>query len=70
MIKFITYLGSLLLFFNYASSQNKAIESQEIVQLNIADSIVKKAIEVHGGSLYDIADYSFVFREKEYRFTN
>lgn len=38
--------------------------------LTKADSIVNRAIEVHGGQLYDNADYSFVFREKKYRFKN
>ncbi|KAA1245192.1 DUF6503 family protein [Aquimarina sp. RZ0] len=35
-----------------------------------ADTIISEAIEAHGGELYDKADYTFVFRKKEYRFTN
>jgi len=35
-----------------------------------ADSIVNQAIEAHGGDLYITADYSFVFRDKKYRFKN
>lgn len=38
--------------------------------LTKADSIVNRAIEAHGGKLYDNADYSFVFRGKKYRFKN
>ena len=35
-----------------------------------ADNIINEAILSHGGKLYDHADYTFIFREKEYRFTN
>ncbi|WP_010177595.1 DUF6503 family protein [Aquimarina agarilytica] len=35
-----------------------------------ADLIIEKAIEAHGGDLYNNADYSFTFRKKEYRFIN
>jgi hypothetical protein len=38
--------------------------------LTKADSIVNQAIEAHGGDLYSKADFSFVFREKKYRFKN
>ena len=35
-----------------------------------ADQIIEAVIKAHGGSLYDQADYSFVFRKKSYRFKN
>ncbi|TDE04941.1 DUF6503 family protein [Flavobacterium hiemivividum] len=38
--------------------------------LSKADSIVNRAIEAHGGKLYDNADYSFEFRGKKYSFKN
>jgi hypothetical protein len=38
--------------------------------LSKADSIVHLAIEAHGGDLYTNADFSFVFRDKKYRFKN
>lgn len=34
------------------------------------DEVIANAIEAHGGELYDQADYSFVFRKKQYRFIN
>ncbi len=53
----------------YSSS---VIESQEKKQKDPskADRIIDKAIQAHGGGLYDTADYSFVFRKKKYQFTN
>ncbi|APQ17591.1 DUF6503 family protein [Maribacter hydrothermalis] len=38
--------------------------------MNTADTIVKEAIKVHGGTLYDSAAYQFTFREKKYSFDN
>jgi hypothetical protein len=35
-----------------------------------AITIINQAIKAHGGTLYETADYSFVFREKNYRFVN
>lgn len=35
-----------------------------------AEKIIDAAIEAHGGSLYDEASYSFVFRKKSYTFHN
>lgn len=32
--------------------------------------VINNAIKTHGGDLYDVADYTFEFREKEYHFTN
>jgi hypothetical protein len=31
---------------------------------------INQAIKAHGGDLYETADYSFVFRQKNYRFVN
>lgn len=54
-----------------------AIKEQEPIRLSILDQnttkandIISATIKAHGGTLYDQADYSFIFREKEYRFTN
>jgi hypothetical protein len=38
--------------------------------LSKADSIIALAITTHGGDRYGKADYSFMFREKKYRFKN
>jgi len=46
-------------------TQALAIEEQDK-----AVKIIEEAIDAHGGALYDQADYSFIFRKKEYRFTN
>jgi len=35
-----------------------------------SDSVVANAIKAHGGVLYDTADYTFIFRKKEYHFKN
>ena len=53
--------------------QHESIKNDTIVaarQLSKADSIVNRAIEAHGGDLYKKADYSFIFRDKKYRFKN
>lgn len=54
-------------------SDKAAVKNDTIItaiEFSKADSIVNKAIEAHGGKLYTTADYSFVFREKNYRFQN
>ena len=48
--------------------KNDAIEA--VKPLTKGDSIVNAAIEAHGGNKYNIADYSFTFRNKRYRFKN
>ena len=53
---------------NEVTIKNDTIAAEK--QFSKADSLVNKAIEAHGGSLYNTADYSFVFREKKYRFKN
>ena len=52
-----------------------AADIEEIIPVNTsndpkADQIIEAVIKAHGGSLYDQADYSFVFRKKSYRFKN
>lgn len=54
-------------------SQDKNIKNDTIAvvkPLSKADSIVNQAIVAHGGELYSKANYSFVFRDKKYRFKN
>ncbi|WP_452601690.1 DUF6503 family protein [Pontimicrobium sp. MEBiC06410] len=38
--------------------------------LSKAELLVNKAIKAHGGRLYNNASYTFIFRKKEYSFTN
>jgi len=38
--------------------------------LSKAEQLINKTIKAHGGSLYDNASYTFIFRQKEYTFTN
>ena len=69
-----------LLFFNCKSkevntpSKEIAMEVQvpiqKPIQISKGDSIINKAIEAHGGKLYDKANYSFIFRKKKYTFKN
>ena len=48
-----------------------SIETESYIYTNSkADSIIKNAIKMHGGELYETANYSFVFREKKYQFKN
>ncbi|PKH66837.1 hypothetical protein CXF59_13045 [Flavobacterium sp. ALD4] len=67
-------LAALLLSCNNKNGDKKvATENDSIAtekQLSKADSIVNRAIEAHGGKLYDNADCSFVFRGTKYRFKN
>lgn len=55
-------------------AQQKVIIEKPVLVSTItdpkADQIIAKAIEAHGGELYDHADYSFFFRKEEYRFIN
>lgn len=46
------------------------LEVTQSTQLSEAEIIINEAIKAHGGGLYDEANYSFVFREKEYSFQN
>jgi hypothetical protein len=67
-------LAVLILSCNKKKDGNEVTVKNETIiaekQFSKADSLVNKAIEAHGGDLYDKADYSFVFREKKYRFKN
>jgi hypothetical protein len=67
-------LATLLLSCNKKRDTNEAGIKNDTTatgkQLSKADSIVDRAIEAHGGKLYDNADYSFVFRGTKYRFQN
>ena len=45
-------------------------ESEKPIEFSTAESIVAKAIEAHGGTLYDKANYSFEFRGKLFSFWN
>ncbi|UOX34265.1 hypothetical protein LXD69_01820 [Flavobacterium sediminilitoris] len=45
------------------------IENQK-EQLSKADQIIYETIEAHGGLLFDVANYSFTFRDKQYHFMN
>ena len=44
--------------------------SKQTKQLSKAEELINKAIKAHGGTLYDKAAYTFIFRTKEYSFTN
>jgi len=50
----------LILFFSSACTSESEIQSSK------ADQIVDKAIDFHGGDLYNAVDLSFGFREKDY----
>jgi hypothetical protein len=67
-------LATLLLSCNKKRDTNEAGIKNDTTatgkQLSKADSIVDRAIEAHGGKLYDNADYSFVFRGTKYHFQN
>jgi hypothetical protein len=67
-------IATLLLSCNKKKDSDEATEKNDPIriekQLSKADSIVNRAIEAHGGTLYDTADYSFVFRGNKYRFIN
>lgn len=44
--------------------------TQKIKPVNKAELLINKAIKAHGGTLYDKAAFTFIFRTKEYSFTN
>lgn len=52
------------------NSSTKTKTTEAAKPLSKADSIVNKSIEAHGGKLYQTADYTFIFRDKKYHFTN
>ena len=48
----------------------KEIAKSENEQIRQGSAIISKAIQAHGGELYDQADYTFVFRKNKYHFKN
>lgn len=48
----------------------EVVEKTTAIITTEAEKIIDAAIEAHGGSLYDEASYSFVFRKKAYTFHN
>ncbi len=73
-------LTALILFLSCNNaSENKLAQLETVLEdttttpnstLSKGDEMIAKAIEAHGGALYNQADYAFVFRKKEYRFIN
>ncbi|WP_366185956.1 DUF6503 family protein [Flavobacterium ovatum] len=71
--KLIILCVSAALFFSCKNKNETVTETttnKTEKPLSKADSIVNQAIEAHGGKLYEQADYSFIFRDKKYRFKN
>ncbi|NDP22978.1 MAG: hypothetical protein GZ091_18145 [Paludibacter sp.] len=70
----ICVTAALLLSCNNKKNNTEAIDKNDTITtekpISKADSIVNRAIEAHGGKLYNDADYSFEFRGKKYRFKN
>jgi len=62
MIKKIALFVSISFVFQAFNSNLKIVDSKT------GEQIINEAIEAHGGVLYETANYSFVFRKKEYRF--
>ncbi|MEP2237582.1 MAG: DUF6503 family protein [Maribacter sp.] len=48
------------------AKENPVVESQQ----ESAEAIIQNAIQAHGGTAYDAANYEFVFRNKIYKFNN
>ena len=70
---------TLLMFTTLLFSCNTNTENiiPEISSANIeakppskGTQIINNAIQAHGGKFYDVANYTFLFRNKEYHFTN
>lgn len=62
---------------NISSAEQLEEQSQSVPQEKVkvdkdskASAVISKAIEAHGGSLYDQAAYSFIFRKNTYTFKN
>lgn len=45
-------------------------QKETVKTVDKATKILQETIKAHGGELYDIANYEFVFRDKIYRFKN
>lgn len=52
------------------TSSNEKIVVTKVNQPSEAEKLLSQTIQAHGGDLYDIAHYSFVFRENIYTFKN
>ncbi|MDO6470811.1 DUF6503 family protein [Maribacter sp. 1_MG-2023] len=52
------------------NSEGQSEKSTQELDKESAEAIVQNAIKAHGGSLYDSANYEFVFRDKVYMFNN
>ncbi|WP_299798256.1 DUF6503 family protein [uncultured Maribacter sp.] len=52
------------------NSEGQSEQSTQELDKESAEVIVQNAIKAHGGSLYDSANYEFVFRDKVYMFNN
>ena len=52
------------------NSEGQSEQSTQELDKESAEVIVQNAIKAHGGSLYDSANYEFVFRDKVYIFNN
>lgn len=52
------------------NTNQKTSEVIEEVVLSKADEVINSAIKAHGGELYKTANFSFVFRGKQYHFEN
>lgn len=67
-------LATIIISCNSKKENQDEIVKKETIQtaspLTKADSIVNAAIEAHGGNKYNIADYTFEFRDKKYHFKN
>ncbi len=50
--------------------ENEPIQDSLEYQPSKGERIIAQAIKAHGGALYDTADYTFMFRGNQYRFTN
>ncbi|MCL6462613.1 MAG: hypothetical protein I4O51_12185 [Flavobacterium micromati] len=73
LLIFCFLMAILLSCTNKKTISNDSVQNDTIITIlkfSKADSIIDKTIEAHGGKLYLTADYSFIFREKNYRFQN
>ncbi|MFT6499981.1 MAG: hypothetical protein ACJASQ_000088 [Crocinitomicaceae bacterium] len=53
-----------------SQTEKESKMEQEEIQLSASEKLIQETIAAHGGDLYNTANYSFVFREKEYQFKN
>ena len=70
---FVFIMTLCLLSFNTEENKEKRLGFEKETEMRMppsAQEIIDAAIKAHGGSLYDEASYSFVFRKKTYTFEN